>query len=910
MSPEAIAQLIASRRSLAATARLPDSATARFVKAEAEGGCGVVGLVCTVPVAGRHILAPCGQMHNRGNGKGGGLAVAGLVAEQMGVDEHALRTDYLIQIALLEDGTRGRIVSEFIEPALDVRTGYRIPTLDDYRNIDGLQVRPPDVWRYFARVKPDVLDRVIADKHLTALDRQTAEDEFISQWAFRLNKTFYADQRMQAFVISYGRDMLVLKLVGYAEHALRYYQMENIQARVWIGHQRYPTKGRVWHPGGAHPFTALDTALVHNGDFANYHAVSEYLAQRNLFPLFLTDTEVSVLLVDLWARIYGYPVEYVIEAMAPTAERDFLMLPPERQRAYRAIQTAHMHGSPDGPWFFIIARTIADSRSSGHAVTPSRPDVATTSLHNPIARPRDGATAWQLIGITDTSMLRPQVFALQEGAISAGIIASEKQAIDATLASLHHEDPRVCPVADRYWNARGGSYTDGGAFIFTVTADEKLICTDKFGNRVSTPPGQLHYVPTIPMAPAARAGGAPSHARRGGASHTPAADISDEAALFAQGRDGLLDWPYDILVAWLNAVHQEARAGDQVRKMVLGALTSLVDRRLPTGAKKRGSILALLHTAIYNTLRDVPLLEGVPPHHATRGAASRMHRVDWANRDRLGGPPAPDHILVVDADGFPSEGDQSLARELVHAYRAGWRSLIVFNVRGQRFMGSGFGPESTGVRVDVYGSAGDYLGSGMDGIEMHVHNDAQDQVGQILKAGKLAVYGNAGQTLLYGAKGGEIYILGHAAGRPLINAVGRPRVVINGTALDYLAESFMAGDPLEGGGFVVLNGIDVDVDGRIVDLDTPYPGSNLFSLASGGAIYVRDPFQRLDEEQLNGGHFTDMSEADWTTILPQLQENERLFNIPVDRLLTVDHTLTPPQKVYRKVEPMELSVLK
>jgi hypothetical protein len=36
-------------------------------------------------------------------------------------------------------------------------------------------------------------------------------------------------------------------------------------------------------------------------------------------------------------------------------------------------------------------------------------------------------------------------------------------------------------------------------------------------------------------------------------------------------------------------------------------------------------------------------------------------------------------------------------------------------------------------------------------------------------------------------------ILGNAAGRPLINSVGKPRVVINGTCLDFLAESFMAG---------------------------------------------------------------------------------------------------------------------
>ena len=68
------------------------------------------------------------------------------------------------------------------------------------------------------------------------------------------------------------------------------------------------------------------------------------------------------------------------------------------------------------------------------------------------------------------------------------------------------------------------------------------------------------------------------------------------------------------------------------------------------------------------------------------------------------------------------------------------------------------------------------------------------------KAGKLVVYGDVGQTFMYGAKGGEVYVMGNAAGRPLINAVGRPRVVINGTALDFLAESFMAGTPLEGGG--------------------------------------------------------------------------------------------------------------
>ena len=64
-----------------------------------------------------------------------------------------------------------------------------------------------------------------------------------------------------------------------------------------------------------------------------------------------------------------------------------------------------------------------------------------------------------------------------------------------------------------------------------------------------------------------------------------------------------------------------------------------------------------------------------------------------------------------------------------------------------------------------------------------------------MKGGKLVVHGDVGQTFLYGAKGGEIYVQGNVAGRPMINSVGSPKLVINGTALDYLAESFMAGDP-------------------------------------------------------------------------------------------------------------------
>ena len=315
-SPTLIKNILNSRSKLARAYPPPLS-----YKVEEEGGCGVTGFACSIPVSGRHIFEPSIQMHNRGNGKGGGIAAVGFSHKELGVTPSVLQEDYLIQIALLDPDIRETIEAQCIKPFLDVDKAERIPTVEDYRTIEGLATRPPDVWRYFVRVREKVLERFIEENRLENMDIRKAEDEFISQNSFKLNQTFYASLgEKKAFVLSHGRNMMILKIVGYAEQVAQYYKLEDFKAHIWIAHQRYPTKGRVWHPGGAHPFSGMNEALVHNGDFANYFSVSEYLKQRHIYPLFLTDTDVSILLIDLWNRIYGYPLEYIIEALAPTTE--------------------------------------------------------------------------------------------------------------------------------------------------------------------------------------------------------------------------------------------------------------------------------------------------------------------------------------------------------------------------------------------------------------------------------------------------------------------------------------------------------------------------------------------------------------------------------------------------------------
>ncbi len=828
-------------------------------KRSLEGGCGVIGIIGSEKIKGKNIIRPCEQMRNRGNGKGGGVAAVGLF------DDY--KKHYAFHIAFLDEKARGSVEKEFVHSVFDISHAEKQASLDDYREA-GLDVKPPLVWRYFVHVKPEKLDFFAEQNKIT--DIKAAESEFIFQNSYRLNAKYYEGQKKpRAFVLSHSRDLMILKGVGYAEEIARYYCLEDTAAHLWIGHQRYPTRGRVWHPGGAHPFVGLNEALVHNGDFANYHAVCEYLRQWGLVPQFVTDTEVSVLLFDLYSRVLGYPLEYVIEALAPTPQGDFERLSKRRQRIFRAIQTAHLHGSPDGPWFFIVAR----------------------------AEPETGAP--QLIGITDVSMLRPQVFCLYEGENkSFGAIASEKQALDAFFENISITDDSVPTRADRYWAARGGSCTDGGAFVYTLKKknnQSSLDVRDKFGNQIRGKiyPGRQKDKTLLPIRLNSRLNekGQTAKALENEVFCDPLSPAETCSTRMCEKLRNLLqENRYADFAAGVQSLSKKEDFYD-----VLNVLAWLLNHHWdPKNGRQTFQLSAI-------SLSIQTLLDSIPQPETTTNVGMLRLTAGQSWEKTLPTPNKSSDTLVIDAEKFPNEGPEAVSRVIASTHVKGWRNFIVYRCRGDRFIGCGLGSKTHGVRIDVFGSSGDYLGSGMDGAQIYIHGDAQDQVGQILKSGKIVIYGDVGQTFLYGAKGGETYVLGSAAGRPLINAVGRIRAIINGTCLDYCAESFMAGAHT-GGGFVIINGLAFDERGEVMGLEMKYPGNNLFSLASGGACYLNDPYHTVTENQLNGAEFTAFRREDWNTILPYLQENEKLFGISIrNDVLMVDGVLKWPEEVFRKI---------
>ena len=185
-------------------------------------------------------------MHNRGNGKGGGIAAVGLVPEQLGVSREVL--DESLHAAHRACWTRrsgprsrrssSRRISTWPPPPSSTRwtTGSRCRDLEVQAAGCVPLLRP----RQAGGARRVHRRRTASER----LDRREAEDEFVNQNSFKLNQKFYASLgEKRAFVLSHGRNIMILKVVGYAEAIVKYYKIEDLCAHVWIAHQRYPDQG-------------------------------------------------------------------------------------------------------------------------------------------------------------------------------------------------------------------------------------------------------------------------------------------------------------------------------------------------------------------------------------------------------------------------------------------------------------------------------------------------------------------------------------------------------------------------------------------------------------------------------------------------------------------------------------------
>src|SRR6185295_8179672 len=131
-----------------------------------------------------------------------------------------------------------------------------------------------------------------------------------------------------------------------------------------------------------------------------------------------------------------------------------------------------------------------------------------------------------------------------------------------------------------FWNARGGSHTDGGAFLFESGAADggSLVCTDKFGRRIEVDPAKRPFCSGFRPAETAAPALSPQELE------LPAEELFVEAAR------RLPRWGYEELQDLLNALEERARE-DAERQRSLRTLTLLIDRRVPTGGMKRSGVV-------------------------------------------------------------------------------------------------------------------------------------------------------------------------------------------------------------------------------------------------------------------------------------------------------------------------------
>lgn len=364
--------------------------------------CGLFGMMSLEgrTFSGADVIHAMANMHDRGNGLGGGFAAYGIYPDF--ADYYALHVMF--------DSATGRDATEaYIDETCEVVRDEDIPTkptagigpapvLRRYFIIPrGRQCAPRSgsgqgEGRQASRNAPSFSSVPAAAAAVNCADAAAARDaatsiptatDFAVQRAGDVtgpaeavgdaadvagvaDATEEADERIirlvmtinmqipDAFVLSCGKNMGVFKGVGYPEDIGRFFRLDEYEGYLWTAHGRFPTNTQGWW-GGAHPFSILDWTVVHNGEISSYGTNRAFLETQGYCCSLHTDTEVIAYAVDLLARRHRLPMWAVAKVLAPPFWSSIDRTDEAERRLFAALRIIYPDLLMNGPFTVIIA---------------------------------------------------------------------------------------------------------------------------------------------------------------------------------------------------------------------------------------------------------------------------------------------------------------------------------------------------------------------------------------------------------------------------------------------------------------------------------------------------------------------------------------------------------------------------
>ncbi len=286
--------------------------------------CAIFGAMDTAGkrFSGESVIKAIANMHDRGNGLGGGFAIYGLYPEHADL--------YAFHIMFLDNEDKQE-TEEFLRKHFTVIREEEVPT----RPTAAIK-NPPLVWRYFLDMPQNLPENLSADDYIVArvMDINTSANN--------------------SFVFSSGKNMAVFKGVGFPEELAEYFRLEEYKGYLWTAHGRFPTNTVAWW-GGAHPFSILDWTVIHNGEISSYGINRRFLEQYGYQCTMQTDTEVVAYAVDLLMRQHNLPLEITARVLAAPFWDEIERMPPEEQKLKRALRQVYGSLLLNGPFAVIIA---------------------------------------------------------------------------------------------------------------------------------------------------------------------------------------------------------------------------------------------------------------------------------------------------------------------------------------------------------------------------------------------------------------------------------------------------------------------------------------------------------------------------------------------------------------------------